>query len=102
MTDAYEQSMGPLARLRHRISAILAERGLALLEMSVAPGTTADGPHELHILAMLADAVPREQKPHDDGFDEVLRQARDADLERQTQEAIEQLRQELRDDGGFL
>lgn len=98
MGDPFEDVMGPLGVLRTRIEGALAGCGLQAVHVAVAPGPVLDGPHEVQILATLAEAPPAE----DEDFNRVLREARDAELDRRTERARDELKNILKDPGGFL
>jgi hypothetical protein len=100
MTDARAGAFDPFCRIRSLVEQMLAERGLALVSLSFLPAATPGGAHQVQVLATLAATATL--SPVDDGFEEVLRSARAADIEIQRQHTIEDLHRKLSDDDGFL
>jgi hypothetical protein len=98
MSDPFVEFMDPLRVLRERIEAAFTECGLKPMHVGIVPGTSTDGPHEIHMLAVLADETP----PADDGFEQVLADARDADTEERAKAALDDLQDRLRGSKGFL
>lgn len=94
--NPYTTVMGPLYRLRERIEQLLHDRGLKLVMTSFTPGETLDAAPRVQIVAVLG---PSEPSAVDEQFDNVIREARLAELEQQSQAAYEDLKRSLRDDG---
>lgn len=95
MPDA--DPLGPLIRLRQQVESELAQRGLHLEYLSVTPAAAEGGRHEVQLMATLAGTPPTQ--PIDDGFEDVLRGARAAEVERRTQETIDDLKRRMGNDG---
>lgn len=99
MDDPFVEIMGPLGVLRQRTVEVFARHGLKVEHFAVAPGAATEGPHEVHVVASLAD---NNEVPDDPEFGRVMREAQDADIESKSQEALSNLRQRLANPGGFL
>lgn len=97
--DPFVTILGPLARLQDHVRAELAKRGLRLTHLGIFPSSDPQGAHQVQMLATLAEEPP--SASIDDGFEEVLRGARAAELEARAKETIEDLRRRI-DDDGFL
>jgi hypothetical protein len=86
-----------LGLLRGRVGGVLADHGLVLWQFVLSPDV--DGTVGVHIVAGLAqDEVPST----DDGFDQVIASAAQAEADERAQRSIEDLTQRLRRGGGFL
>lgn len=86
-----------LGLLRGRVSEVLADHGLMLWQLVLCPDV--DGTVGVHIVAGLAqDEVPST----DDGFDQVIASAAQAEADDRAQRSIEELTERLRRGGGFL
>jgi hypothetical protein len=99
MSDPFVDVMGPLGVLRERIEAVFAERGLRAVHVGIVPGAATDGPHEVQVLALLADDPPPDT---DDEFKQVINQARDAEVSERARAAFDDLQARLRGGKGFL
>jgi hypothetical protein len=98
MDDPFVDVMDPLRVLRERVESTLATHGLRAVHVGVVPGTSTEGPHELQILATIAGDGPT----NDEEFNELMKHARDDDLDRRAAEARTELEQRMKRDGGFL
>lgn len=85
-----------LRMMRARAAEVFERHGLVLWQLLIEP--TADGSLEFHAFAVLAD----EDGPVDDGFDEVIRSAHQAEVAARSEESIQELARRLRKGGGFL
>ena len=94
MGDAIE----PLVNLRQRIDGALARHGLACLDLAVKVPPVHGNAPEIVVLCCLAD-----EEPEDDGFDEVLRSAKEAEIAQEAEAAKADLIRRLsQPDEGFL
>jgi hypothetical protein len=86
-----------LGLLRSRVGEVLADHGLVLWQLVLAPDV--DGVVGLHIVAGLAqDDAPNT----DDGFDQVIESAARAEADERARRSIDELTERLRRGGGFL
>lgn len=99
MSDPFVEVMEPLRVLRQRVEAAGAACGLKVVHVGVVPGAMTEGPHEVQILAILADEPP---VTDDSEFRQVLQAARDAELDERAQAVHDELQSHLKNPGGFL
>jgi hypothetical protein len=86
-----------LLLLRGRVSEVLAGHGLVLEQFILSP--VPDGTVNVHCVAGLA----QEDSPTtDDGFDQVIASAAQAEADERTRRSVEDLTERLRRGGGFL
>jgi hypothetical protein len=86
-----------LAILRHRIDETLARHGLTSERVLFAPASGDRA--EVQVFDRLAQVSA---DPADDGFDEVIASAQQAEADQRAQRAIDELTEQLRRNGGFL
>lgn len=98
MDDPFVRIMDPLRTLRLRIEETFAEHGLHVTHVGFVPGTDTEGPHEVQVLARLADERPES----DESFRRVLREAHEAETNQKATQALDELRDQLRGGKGFL
>jgi hypothetical protein len=86
-----------LTLLRNRVGGVLADHGLVLWQLVLSPDV--DGNVGVHLVAGLAHD---DEANTDDGFDEVIASAAQAEADARAQRSIEALTDRLRRGGGFL
>lgn len=86
---------GELVLLRERLGEVLSAHGLELWQILVVP---ADSDH----LAIRLIAGPAPDERPDDGFEQVIASAQQAEVELRTQRSVEELTQRLQRGGGIL
>ena len=100
---SFEEVLGPLAVLRARVTEVMARHGLQVLALTVVPGDSAAGPHGLNVAVVLAPEPGTETTSELNAeFERVLYEASQAELEKQSTEALDDLRRRLDDQRGFL
>jgi hypothetical protein len=99
MSDPFETVMVPLAVLRDETAKVFTNHGLVLRLFSVAPGPGVDGPHEVQMVASLAEEAPPATDPD---FERVVAEARDAEVRQRADAARDELKKRLNDPGGIL
>lgn len=100
MSDPFVDVMGPLGVLRTRVEETFAEHGLRVVHVGIVPGADLEGPHEVQILAILADEPPGAD---DKEFMQLLKASRDAELDQRAAEARNDLQRQMKNpDGGIL
>ena len=95
-----EDPLERLVLLRQRVTATMAERGLVVHHLAVAPAPELHGGHEIYIVATAAEG-PTTAKCVDE-FDDVLRSAATAETDLRAAQAQERLRRVLDQGEGFL
>lgn len=102
--DPFVEVLGPVRQIRQTVSDEFARHGLLLVEFVLSPSPDTDGPHMVHILAVPAgNEVPIDDDSDGrEAFEEVIRSAREAELNRQHEQARESLLERLGKDDGFL
>jgi len=95
--EADVTTLEDLGLLRQRVGDVFTRHGLVLWQFMLTPD--ADGTVGVHLVAGLAhdDATTP-----DDGFDEVIASAAQAEADERAQRSIEDLTDRLRGGGGFL
>jgi hypothetical protein len=102
VADNPETVFGPLLRLRARVEELAARRGLRLTRFVVEPAIEGRG-HEVTFVVVLASTeMPTERSTADDEFERVIFEAHEAEIERRSQQTLDDLRRRLDDQGGFL
>jgi hypothetical protein len=99
VADPFVEIMDPLRVLRGRIEAVFADHGLKAVHVGIVPGTSTEGPHEVQVLATLADVPPAAD---DAEFDRLMREARDVELDERAEQARLDLERNMKTEGGFL
>lgn len=90
-------TMEDLGLLRGRIASVFADHGLVLWQLILAPDV--DGTVGVHLVGGLAqDDAPTT----DDGFDQVIASAAQAEADERARRSIDELTERLRRGGGFL
>lgn len=87
-----------LTDLRAAVARVCRAHGLELLQVGFFPDGS--GGVAFHAQAEASDDPP--PVPTDDGFEDVLRSAREAEREIETRSSIDDLTRRLRDGDGFL
>jgi hypothetical protein len=100
MVDPFVEIMAPLVVLRERVTEVFARHGLRVVHMSVTPGESVEGPHELIVVAPLTPDGAKQEG--DEAFDRVLREAAEAEVQHKADAALNDLKDNLRKPGGFL